>query len=132
MLQVRKLQSYSSIVLWAGNNENEAALVQDWYGTDADWDKYRRDYLNLYQNTIEATVRVEDPHRAFVLSSPSNGVIATQQAGGINSNPTDSLFGDIHVYSYYSDGWSPSSYPQGPRFVSEYGWQSFPKYLSQC
>ena len=126
------MQSHPSIVLWAGNNENEAALLQDWYGTDADMAKYRQDYLNLYRNTIEATVVIEDPGRPFVLSSPSNGIIETEAEGGINSNPTDSLFGDIHVYSYYSDGWSPSSYPQGPRFVSEYGWQSFPKYLSQC
>ena len=45
-------------MLWAGNNENEAALIQDWYGTDADMAKYRQDYLNLYRNTIEMTYDV--------------------------------------------------------------------------
>lgn len=28
--QVRLLQHHPSIVLWAGNNENEAALRQNW------------------------------------------------------------------------------------------------------
>lgn len=31
----------------------------------------------------------------------------------------------VHFYNYLSDGWSPSIYPR-PRFVSEYGFQSFP------
>ena len=25
----------------------------------------------------------------------------------------DTLYGDMHVYNYYSDGWDPQSYPQG-------------------
>lgn len=28
--QIRRLQHHPSIVLWAGNNENEAALRQNW------------------------------------------------------------------------------------------------------
>ena len=39
-----------------GNNENEAALVQNWYGTDVDFAKYKRDYLKLYKDTIEKIV----------------------------------------------------------------------------
>lgn len=29
--QVRRLQHHPSLLLWAGNNENEAALRQNWY-----------------------------------------------------------------------------------------------------
>lgn len=29
--QVRRLQHHASIVVWAGNNENEKALQQNWY-----------------------------------------------------------------------------------------------------
>lgn len=29
--QIRRLQHHPSIILWAGNNENEAALRQNWY-----------------------------------------------------------------------------------------------------
>ena len=42
-----------------GNNENEAALVQNWYGTDVDFAKYKRDYLKLYKETIEKIVQQE-------------------------------------------------------------------------
>ena len=55
----------------------------------------------------------EDSSRPFVLSSPSNGIIQTDHVGGINSNPQDTLYGDMHWYNYYSDGWDPQSYPQG-------------------
>ena len=117
-------------MLWAGNNENEAALVQNWYGTNSNFKLYKDDYLKLYRETIQKVVAEEDSSRPFVLSSPSNGVIQTENAGGVNDNPGNMLFGDVHVYNYYVDGWDPSSYPQGPRFASEYGWQSFPRYNS--
>ena len=31
--QVRRLQYHSSIAIWAGNNENEAALRGNWYSS---------------------------------------------------------------------------------------------------
>ena len=48
----------------AGNNENEAALVQNWYGTDVDFAKYKRDYLKLYKETIEKIVQ-QDAYFGF-------------------------------------------------------------------
>ena len=33
--QVNRLQHHASIALWAANNENEAALRGNWYGTDS-------------------------------------------------------------------------------------------------
>jgi len=63
-----------------------------------------------------------------VISSPSNGINETEANGFFNKNPTDPNYGDLHVYNYYADGWQPSSYPQNARFVSEYGWQSFPSF----
>ena len=29
--QVKRLQHHPSIVLWSGNNENEAAVAENWY-----------------------------------------------------------------------------------------------------
>ena len=29
--QLRRLQHHASVALWAGNNENEAALADNWY-----------------------------------------------------------------------------------------------------
>ena len=39
--QVRRLQHHPSIALWAGNNENEAALRGNWYGTDNLYETYK-------------------------------------------------------------------------------------------
>ena len=43
-----KLKHHPSIVVWAGNNENEAALSTDWYNTTAHFDRYKQDYIKLY------------------------------------------------------------------------------------
>ena len=40
-LKVRRLQHHASMALWAGNNENEAALRGNWYQTDALFDTYK-------------------------------------------------------------------------------------------
>ena len=34
--QVNRLKHHPSIIVWAGNNENEAAISTNWYGTDSD------------------------------------------------------------------------------------------------
>ncbi len=54
-------------------------------------------------------------------SSPSNGPKKSEEAGWINTDPQSAFWGDIHYYTYDADGWSPATYPDGPRFVSEYG-----------
>lgn len=35
------------------------------------------------------------------------------------------VYSIVHYYNYFNDGWDPTIYPH-PRFVSEYGFQSFP------
>lgn len=35
----------------------------------------------------------------------------------------------VHFYNYLFDGWNPNIFPK-PRFVSEYGFQSFPSISS--
>ena len=59
-------------MLWAGNNENEAALIQNWYDTNSNFELYKQDYLKLYQETIEKIVKIEDSSRPFVLSREFN------------------------------------------------------------
>jgi beta-mannosidase len=66
--QVRRLQSHASIALWAGNNENEVALVGNWYNTDANFTLYKEDYIKLYANTIMDVVTNEDKRRPFIVS----------------------------------------------------------------
>ncbi|XP_013790438.1 beta-mannosidase-like [Limulus polyphemus] len=125
--QIRRLQHHPSIIIWAGNNENEQALASQWWpviGTRQE--QYRNDYLKLYIKTIRPIVMKEDNSRQFLSSSPSNG-LATEQAGWIAWDPQDTHFGDVHYYNYGKDGWDWHTYPR-PRFVSEYGFQSYPSF----
>jgi len=124
--QVRRLQHHASLALWAGNNENEAALRQNWYQTDSLFETYKEDYISLYVDTIKKTAVKEDPSRFFVVSSPSNGV-ASEEAGYIAENPQSSLWGDTHHYDYKSNNWDWQNYPK-TRFASEYGFQAFPAF----
>nr|CAD7205356.1 unnamed protein product [Timema douglasi] len=127
--QVRRLQRHPSVAIWAGNNENEAALSQNWYGTSDKLQTYQRDYLSLYVDTLWPAVRATDPTRTYIFSSPSNGVLETIAEGYISGNTGNVLYGDVHYYNYDIDGWDSNQYLT-VRYSSEYGIQSFPSMLS--
>lgn len=100
---VIRLKNHPSIVLWAGNNENEAALYGDWYGTGSA-QVYREDYMKLYVNLIKREVERLDPERPFVVSSPGNGLYE-QMYNYTGVNPYSNLYGDgniskIYIYIY--------------------------------
>lgn len=120
---VRRIQSHPSVAIWATNNENEAALRQNWYGTNGNYDKFERDYKMLYIDTVRDEVRKNDPWRVTLNSSPSNG--QTFENITINEYPQDYHYGDVHYYNYVNNLWHPWEY-NAARFVSEYGFQSFP------
>ncbi|XP_066904163.1 beta-mannosidase [Halyomorpha halys] len=119
--QIERLQHHPSVAVWAGNNENEAALMQNWYGTSSNFSLYKSDYLKLYVETIKPIVESIDDTRRYLVSSPSNDL------EDISDNPSDTLNGDVHYYNYINDGWNYLIYPK-PRFASEYGIQSLPSY----
>ncbi|XP_025995175.1 beta-mannosidase isoform X2 [Solenopsis invicta] len=120
---VIRLKNHPSIVLWAGNNENEAALYGNWYGTGTA-QVYKEDYVKLYVNLLKTEVEKLDPIRPFVVSSPGNGAYAkTYNYTGVN--PYSNLYGDVHYYNYLKNGWDINQYPR-TRFCSEYGFQSWP------
>ncbi|CAK9808196.1 MANBA [Anthophora plagiata] len=120
---VLRLKNHPSIVIWAGNNENEAALYGNWYGTGAN-KIYKTDYIKLYVDVIKQTVEQIDSTRPFVVSSPSNGLY-TEQYNYIGQDPYSKLYGDVHYYNYISNAWDMHQYPRA-RFSSEYGFQSLP------
>lgn len=121
---VRRLQHHASIAIWATNNENEAALVQNWYGTKPEYERFKQEYHKLYIEVVKATAEQNDLWRICLSSSPSNGR-HTDNVTFISANPQDNHYGDIHYYNYVADTWNWSTYPK-PRFVSEYGVQSYP------
>ncbi|KAG7277116.1 hypothetical protein CRUP_031329, partial [Coryphaenoides rupestris] len=126
-LRVRRLKSHPSVVVWSGNNENEAALATDWFSIPAtERPMYTRDYVKLYVDNIRALVLEEDPSRPFLVSSPTNG-LASERQGWVASDPYDPHYGDTHYYSYTHDCWDWTAFPR-TRFASEYGFQSWPSF----
>ncbi|XP_041969439.1 beta-mannosidase [Aricia agestis] len=121
---VIRLQHHPSVAIWGGNNENEVALRGNWYDTETQFDRYKREYITLYVDTIKPVVEALDPTRRYLVSSPSNG-IKSEQDGYIAENPYDPHYGDTHYYNYVADNWDFSIYPN-TRFASEYGFQSLP------
>lgn len=105
--QVRRIQSHPSIALWAGNNENEAAFVQNWYGTIDEYYRFWDEYIALYDGIIKDEVLKNDVWHEFIYSSPSNGKKRSNESI-IHQDPQDPRFGDSkffsppnHIFYYY-------------------------------
>jgi beta-mannosidase len=102
--QVKRLQSHPSIVLWSGNNENEALIAQNWYGIPKEkLPKAKDDYRKLYVNTVMSGIKEIDKgnNRPFVTSSPSNG-LETISENYIAANPQDPLYGKFIVANFFA------------------------------
>ncbi|XP_027947014.1 beta-mannosidase isoform X3 [Eumetopias jubatus] len=55
--QIRRLKYHPSIIAWSGNNENEAALMMNWYNIPAsELHTYIKDYVILYVKNIRKIV----------------------------------------------------------------------------
>ncbi|XP_030046616.1 beta-mannosidase [Microcaecilia unicolor] len=125
--QVRRLRSHPSIILWSGNNENEAALAKGWFPVPSTpKEVYFQDYVTLYVKNIRDVVLSEDQSRPFLISSPTNGA-ETVSEGWVANDPYDNHYGDTHFYSYSEDCWDWKNFPK-TRFASEYGFQSWPSF----
>ncbi|XP_012510827.1 PREDICTED: beta-mannosidase [Propithecus coquereli] len=125
--QIRRLKSHPSVIIWSGNNENEAALRMDWFHINfTDLQTYIDDYVTLYVKNIREMVLAGDKSRPFIPSSPTNGD-ETIAEGWVSQNPYSNYFGDVHFYDYISDCWDWKVFPKA-RFASEYGYQSWPSF----
>lgn len=57
LFQVRRLKSHPSVVIWSGNNENEAAIATDWFNIPVTMRPlYVKDYVHLYVENIRDIV----------------------------------------------------------------------------
>lgn len=117
--QLLRLRNHPSIVLWCGNNENSEGWHRwGWQDgkTQAQKDKIWADYLKLFDSILPVEVA---KHTQFDYweSSPKYG----------RGNPKYQFEGDAHDWWVWHDGY-PFEHFEGfvPRFMSEFGFQSFP------
>jgi len=119
--QVRRLRNHPSIVVWSGNNETE--LGRNWAPRDTlpldvkgqMWE----DYLTEFSGILPRVVARLDPETPYWPSSPSadyEPLTDTYQSGDIHDWTV--WHGRVPFSDYEKHHW---------RFVTEYGFQSFPE-----
>ncbi len=121
---VKRLRNHPSLALWCGNNEILGAWYQWGWKRDEEAKskknaaKIWNDYKAVFHRILPETIKEYDPSRAYWSSSPSSGE-------GI---PSDQVNGDDH---YWGVWWGKEPFKTYAthiaRFMSEYGFQSFPE-----
>ena len=121
---IKRLRNHPSIALWCGNNEILAAwLGWGWKKAEEakskeNADKIWKSYTDIFHHILPDAVAANDPGRSYWDSSPCAGM----------GNPSDLTNGDDH---YWGVWWGKDPFKMYAthiaRFMSEYGFQSFPE-----
>lgn len=121
---IKRLRNHPSIALWNRNNEILAAWVgwgwkqKEEAKSKENADKIWKSYADIFHHILPDAVAANDPGRSYWDSSPSAGM-------GI---PSDLANGDDH---YWGVWWGKDPFKMYAtyisRFMSEYGFQSFPE-----
>lgn len=119
---VKRLRNHACLALWCGNNETEMGIeFWNWPTTfsysDDLYQKLKEDYDLLFKQVLPEMVASLDAERFYFSSSPI----------GFWENKADDNRGDNHYWGVWH-GEEPFSEFKNrvPRFMSEYGFQSFP------
>jgi len=120
---IKRLRNHASVALWCGNNEIQVGWDnwgwQDSYKYTADQQKELIEgYSKLFKELLPRKVKELDPARFYYHSSPISNW----------GNISDMKFGDNH---YWGVWWGKKEFDSFneyvPRFMSEFGFQSFPQ-----
>lgn len=119
--QVKRLRNYASIALWAGNNENSEGWHR-WGWQNGRSEKEKKEiwsnYLKVF-DTILPNVVKKYSNTSYWESSPKYG----------RGNPKYEFEGDAHDWWVWHDAAPFEHFEKRiPRFMSEFGFQSFPSY----
>lgn len=114
---VKRIRHHASLGLWCGNNEMELGWVVWDFGKTS---KLRIDYVKQFEIILPELVKELDPNTFYWPASPSSG-------GGFE-DPNNENIGDAHYWDVWH-GLKPfTEYRKFYfRFVSEFGFQSFPE-----
>ena len=114
---IRRLRHHPCLALWCGNNELEQGWVGDkWNETQMSW----KDYSALFDRLLPSIVKKLDPERDYWPCSPHSPY-------GDRSDFNNPQWGDAHLWNVWH-GREPFEWYRTAmhRFVSEFGFQSFP------
>ena len=119
---VKRLRQHPSIALWCGNNENS----EGWYRwgwkngkTEAQQQEIWEGYYAVFNHILPRVVDSLNPSVSYWETSPKFG-------RGDNRYQFE---GDAHDWWVWHDGYPFNHYEEEvPRFMSEFGFQSFPSY----
>ena len=124
--QVKRLRDHPSIVLWCGNNEIEAGWVA-WADrlsfkesiTPPQRDRVWEDYVVLFHGILKSVADEYAAPTPYWPSSPS---------ADLEGPPSSEDNGDMHYWDVWHGLKPIEDYDQqNPRFMSEFGFQSFPE-----
>ncbi|WP_232539127.1 beta-mannosidase [Chitinophaga tropicalis] len=119
---ITRLRNHPSLALWCGNNEIAVAIKnwgwKDSYGyTETQWQQLVQGYDRLFKELLPQEVKAYDPGRFYFHSSPISNW----------GTPEDFTKGDNHYWGiWHGMEWFDAFNTHIPRFMSEYGFQSFP------
>jgi beta-mannosidase len=115
---VKRLRNHPSIVIWVGNNEIETAWMHWGWKQNLPaklWD----DYKKIFHGVLPEVIASYDPSRPYWPSSPSSN---------LEEDSDSQRMGDVHYWEVWHAAKPFTEYEkQFPRFMSEYGFQSFPQ-----
>ena len=113
---VRRLRHHASLGLWCGNNEMEQFVAEGLWVSSP---RQKADYIKMYEYIIPQILKQEDPVTFYWPASPSSG--------GSFDFPNDPDRGDVHYWQVWHGGLPFPDYRNHLfRYVSEFGFQSFP------
>jgi beta-mannosidase len=118
---VKRLRNHASIALWCGNNESyEGWHRWGWQADRSDTEKEEiwGNYLKVFDSILPKTVK-QYTNTEYWESSPKYG----------RGNSKYKFEGDAHDWWIWHDGYPFEHLEKNvPRFMSEFGFQSFPSY----
>ena len=120
---IRRLRSHPCIALWCGNNEMEQihGCISTGSQLDALGAMSRESYTQLFDVRLADLVRRFDPERPYWPSSPHT-------PGEKRADANDPRSGDAHLWMVWHGRQPFEAYREsGHRFISEFGFQSFPE-----